>query len=192
MYKKLSFVLLLLFFANHNYAQEDSTFKIAFGSCGHQNDSLSIFYDIVKHQPDIFVFLGDNIYGDTESMDTLSSKYEQLAKKPSYQHLKENVEIIATWDDHDYGWNDAGRNYKFKKESKEIFLEFFEEPDTSTRRTHEGIYHSYEFVNNGKKIQIILLDGRTFRDDLKEYGGEFKNDHRNFYKLYYSPHPDST
>ena len=192
MYKKLSFVLLLLFFANHNYAQEDSTFKIAFGSCGHQNDSLSIFYDIVKHQPDIFVFLGDNIYGDTESMDTLSSKYEQLAKKPSYQHLKENVEIIATWDDHDYGWNDAGRNYKFKKESKEIFLEFFEEPDTSTRRTHEGIYHSYEFVNNGKKIQIILLDGRTFRDDLKEYGGEFKNDHRYFYKLYYSPHPDST
>lgn len=193
MSKPFSLVISLLFFIHHIYGQQDdSLFKIAFGSCGHQNNSLSIFNNVVAHQPDVFIFLGDNIYGDTEDMDTLRAKYNRLGIKSSYQNLKENVEIIATWDDHDYGWNDAGRHYKFKEESKEIFLDFFEEPDTSKRRTHEGIYHSLEYEHHEKIIQVILLDGRTFRDDLKKYEGEFKDDRKYFYKLDYSPHPLST
>ena len=164
-------------------------FKIAFGSCGSQDHPLPIFNRVVAHQPDVFVFLGDNIYGDTKDMDILRLKYNQLAAKPSYQNLKENVEIIATWDDHDFGWNDSGRYYEFKEESKEIFLDFFEEPKNSIRRTHQGIYHSYEYDHQGKIIQIILLDGRTFRDDLKPYEGEFDEDSRYFYELEYAPHP---
>ena len=176
------------------FAQQDSVFKIAFGSCGHQNHPLPIFNNIVKHQPDVFVFLGDNIYGDTKVMATLRAKYKRLGEKASYQNLKENVAIIATSDDHDFGWNDAGRHYKFKEKSKEIFLDFFEEPLDSERRLHEGIYHSYTYESGGKVIQIILLDGRTFRDDLKKYDGEFDKDSRYFYNLAYAPHSskDST
>ncbi len=191
MYKSVTVILFLLVFSNPTKAQQENSFKIAFGSCGHQTDSLPIFYDVVKHEADVFVFLGDNIYGDTKSMKTLKAKYAQLGEKPSFQHLKENVEILATWDDHDYGWNDIGRHYKRKVESKEIFLDFFDEPDSSARRTHKGIYHSYEYVINGKIIQIILLDGRTFRDNLKKYGGELKDDPRYHYELDYSPHPVS-
>ena len=190
MYQKL-ILIISLFYLNSTNAQVDSVFKIAFGSCSHQDHSLPIFNTVVHHQPDVFVFLGDNIYGDTEEMDTLRAKYKRLSEKASYQNLKKNVEIIATWDDHDFGWNDVGRHYKFKEESKEIFLDFFEEPDSSKRRTHKGIYHSYEYKHYGKTIQIILLDGRTFRDDLKKYQGEFKNDPRYFYELDYSPHPPS-
>ena len=40
-----------------------NTFKIAFGSCGNQNDELPIFNNVVNHQPDLFIFMGDNIYG---------------------------------------------------------------------------------------------------------------------------------
>jgi alkaline phosphatase D len=182
------------FLATASYAQVDSVFKIAFGSCGHQNHPLPIFDNVVTHAPDVFVFLGDNIYGDTKVMATLRAKYKRLGKNPSYQNLKENVEIIATWDDHDFGWNDAGRHYKFKERSKEIFLDFFEEPLNSARRAHTGIYHSYAYECGGKIIQIILLDGRTFRDDLKSYEGEFKTDARYFYDLDYAPHTseDST
>ncbi len=191
MYKKY-FAIICFFFASDSFAQESNIFKIAFGSCSHQDHLLPIFNNVVTHQPDLFIFLGDNIYGDTNEMDTLKAKYKQLGEKSSYQHLKENVDIIATWDDHDFGWNDAGRNYKYKEESKKIFLDFFEEPKISKRRTHRGIYHSYDYKHSGKTIQIILLDGRTFRDDLKKYEGEFKNDHKYFYKLDYSPHPLST
>ena len=190
----LRYIILSIYFllASNINAQVENVFKIAFGSCSHQDHPLPIFNNIVAHQPDLFIFLGDNIYADTKNMDTLRSKYKRLNAKLSYQNLKENVEIIGTWDDNDYGWNDAGRHYEFKEESKNIFLDFFEEPDSSNRRKHEGIYQSYEYEQNGKIIQVILLDGRTFRDDIQDYKGEYKNNPRYFYNLDYSPHPYSS
>ena len=172
---------------------EKVTTKIAFGSCGSEDHPLPIFNNVVDHEPDLFVFLGDNIYGDTENMDTLRLKYDKLGSKASYQNLKNNVPILATWDDHDYGWNDIGKDYRFKEESKKIFLEFFEEPENSSRRDHEGIYHSYSYEYGDQTLQIILLDERTFRDDLKPYDGEFDDDRRySFYRNDYAPHTDST
>ena len=162
--------------------------KIAFGSCGHQNHDLPIFDVVLKHQPDLFIFLGDNIYGDTRNMKVLKDKYQKLGSKLSYQRMKSQMEVLATWDDHDYGENDAGNEYPKKEESKEIFLEFFEEPSDSERRKHEGIYTSYLYEEEGKTLQIILLDNRTFRDKLKKYNGVVKDDERYFYKLDYAPH----
>jgi alkaline phosphatase D len=176
---------------NQNVIKPATVTKIAFGSCGSENHPLPIFNNVVEHNPDMFIFLGDNIYGDTKNMDTLKAKYARLGSKESYLNLKNNVDILATWDDHDFGWNDSGKTYPFKEESKEIFLEFFDEPANSLRRDHPGIYHAYEYQYGDKKLQIILLDERTFRDDLASYGGEFDNDTRyNFYNLDYAPHTD--
>ena len=171
-----------------------STFKVAFGSCGHETHDLSIFYEVIKQNPDLFIFLGDNIYGDTYDMDTLRAKYNLLGSKPSFQHLKKNVDILATWDDHDFGWNDAGRHYPFKEEAKEILFDFFEEPTDSKRRNHKGIYDSYTYGLNEKKIQIIMLDMRTFRDDLLLNETKKSEDRRYFYPLDYTPYTtnDST
>ena len=167
--------------------------KIAFGSCASENHPLPIFYNVVKHKPDLFIFLGDNIYGDTKNMDILKKKYKILGNKKSYINLKNKVPIIATWDDHDYGWNDIGKLYEYKEESKEIFLQFFDEPESSQRRKHKGIYHSYMNKYGNNKLQIILLDGRTFRDDLKPYNGEYDNDKRySFYQKDYAPHLDTS
>jgi hypothetical protein len=76
------------------------------------------------------------------------------------------LRYIATWDDHDYGVNDGGKEYPKKEESKKIFLDFFKEPDTSSRWKHKGIYTSYYYGEAGKKLQVIVLDCRTFRDRL--------------------------
>ncbi len=172
---------------------EPQTFKIAFGSCGHQTHPLPIFNEVVKQNPDLFIFLGDNIYGDTYSMDTLKAKYDQLAAKSSFQNLKASTQFLAIWDDHDFGWNDAGRHYPFKEEAKEIFLDFFEVPANDERRSREGIYTSNIFTNGDQKIQVLLLDTRTFRDNLQLYNGEPK-DRKYFYPLDYWPqqNKDST
>lgn len=170
---------------------QNGLFKIAFGSCGHETHPLPIFDEVVKHKPDVFVFLGDNLYGDTKDMNELQEKYNLLESKSSFQNLKNNVPIIATWDDHDYGWNDAGRHYAFKEESKEIFLDFFDEPEDSERRNHKGIYHSYMYEHGENKVQIIMLDMRTFRDDIKSYNGEKDEDDRYFYNLDYIPYAKS-
>lgn len=168
--------------------------KIAFGSCAEETKPQPILDLVVQHKPDIFVYLGDNIYGDTHDMALLKSKYDSLAAKPSFQKLKQNVKLFATWDDHDFGWNDAGKHYPFIKQSKKLFLDFFGEPQNSTRREQEGIYTAYNFEGNGRKLQLILLDNRTFRSDLRRYRGELSQEEKYFYPLDYYPHEieDST
>ena len=190
-YLKTQFLLLVLSLLSCNVNAQKNISKIAFGSCANQSDRLPIFDIVVKHKPDLFIFLGDNIYGDTDNMNTLQSKYDRMAAKPTFQNLKNNVPIIATWDDHDYGQNDAGRHYSKKAASKEIFLKFFSEPENSERRKHEGVYTSNIYNNKGKKVQIILLDNRTFRDNYKKYNGELADDKRYFYVLDYAPQQNS-
>jgi alkaline phosphatase D len=194
--KKGFTILLLACCASACHAQQPQPLvsTIAFGSCASEQQPQPILDLVVKHRPDLFVYLGDNIYGDTRDMRVLKAKYAMLAAKPEFQRLKKNVRVLATWDDHDYGWNDIGRHYPFKAPSKELFLDFFEEPANSDRRKHTGIYTSYMFEGNGKKLQLILLDGRTFRDDLRTYRGELHSDDHYFYPLDYYPHQatDST
>ncbi|MFN3188928.1 MAG: alkaline phosphatase D family protein [Aureliella sp.] len=144
--------------------------RIALGSCASQNRPMPVLNTVVDQKPELFIFLGDNIYGDTRDMSLLKSKYGALEARQEFQNLRTSVPIIATWDDHDYGENDAGKEYPFKSESKEIFLEFWNEPVESPRRRHSGIYTSYLFEDPaaGKRLQIILLDTRTFRDRLSK------------------------
>ena len=188
--------LLVLFWLTHLGAAGeseptvDASLTLAFGSCASQDHALPMLDEVVKHQPDVFVFLGDNIYGDTEDMDVLRVKYQQLGSKPSYQNLQRHTEILATWDDHDYGMNDVGRHYPHKETSKEIFLDFFDEPKDSVRYQREGIYHSVYREVGDKVIQIILLDGRTFRDDLLRVESQANKDRRYFYHLDYAQHND--
>lgn len=161
--------------------------KIAFGSCGHQDHPLPIFDEVVRHKPDLFIFLGDNIYGDTDDMQVLRDKYQKLGDKPTFQRLKATTPIVATWDDHDFGRNDAGRHYPFKEEAKDAFLSFFNEPTPSPRREHPGIYTSYTHQIQGKVLQIILLDVRTFRDDLQLFKKGDVKEKKYFYSLDYTP-----
>ena len=168
---------------------------IAFGSCGNQDDPQPVLGLAAAVKPDAFIFLGDNIYGDTDNMDTLRNKYQRLGAKQEYQQLVAASKIFAIWDDHDFGRNDAGKYYPYKKESKEIFLEFFKEPAASDRRKHEGIYHT-EYLQQGDKIiQLILLDVRTFRNNVLTYDSTAKLPRSHyFYQPDYKPHTstDST
>ncbi len=167
---------------------------IAFGSCGHETEPQPVLKLAADLNPDLFIFLGDNIYGDTYDMDVLKSKYAMLGAKSEFQALKKSTNILATWDDHDYGVNDTGRHYPFKAESKQIFLDFFGEPAESPRRKREGIYTSNYYTYGTRILQVILLDTRTFRDDLRIYRGELHREERYFYPLDYYPHAtqDST
>ncbi len=193
--RKFVFPLLLLSVCGMSCKQETAVTTIAFGSCGHQSDPQPVLAIAAEQNPDAFIFLGDNIYGDTDNMDTLRNKYVRLGAKPEYRQLAAATQIFATWDDHDFGRNDAGKYYPYKKESKEIFMEFFKEPVNSERRKHDGIYKT-EYLQQGDKIiQLILLDVRSFRSDLLLFDKENKElQARYFYPLDYQPHTaaDST
>lgn len=138
--------------------------KILFGSCAHQDKDMPILNTINAEQPDVFVFLGDNIYGDTENMGELRAKYQKLGQNPSFDKLRKSTEVIATWDDHDFGENDAGAEYPKKIQSKKIMLDFWGEPKDSKRyKQNDGIYTSYMYGEGEQVVHIILLDLRYNR-----------------------------
>ncbi|EDY84870.1 hypothetical protein VDG1235_4504 [Verrucomicrobiia bacterium DG1235] len=142
-------------------------FTLAFGSCAKESKQQPIWSSIRAEQPDVFAMLGDNIYGDTEDMSVLRRKYAKLGKVPGFASLRKETELVAIWDDHDYGENDAGKEYPKKHDSRKAFLEFFREPEDSPRWNQEGgIYTSYTWGETGKRAQLILLDTRWNRDPL--------------------------
>lgn len=142
--------------------------RILFGSCTRQDKPMPIFNTIVKQRPDLFVFLGDNIYGDTDDMAVLQAKYEMLGANPGFARLRSISPILATWDDHDYGVNDGGADYAKRVESQRIFSDFWRDPADSPRRTRPGVYNAHIYGPPGQRVQVILLDTRYFRSPLKK------------------------
>jgi alkaline phosphatase D len=147
--------------------------KIAFGSCAKEDKDQPILKVIADKQPDLFIYMGDNIYGNTEDMVEMKGKYALLSCKEEFQYLMASNPVIATWDDHDYGANDIGEEYPKKEESKQLFLEFWHEPENSPRWVHPGIYTSYYYGDSIHRVQIILLDMRWFRSPLATSGTEY-------------------
>lgn len=140
--------------------------RIHFGSCIKQNNPSPIFQTILADQPELFLMIGDNIYADTEDMEEMKAKYAKLNTDPGFSMLRASCPVLATWDDHDYGRNDAGSDYAKRKESQEIFLNFWGDPPSSSRRHREGVYDAYVMGPKGKRVQLILLDTRYFRGPL--------------------------
>src|SRR6266545_651568 len=91
----------LLLAAHTASAAEPVVSRIAFGSCAKQDKPQPIWDAVVETKPQHFVFLGDNIYADTEDMDVMKQKYALLGKQPGYVKLKATCPVHATWDDHD-------------------------------------------------------------------------------------------
>ncbi|RUO73418.1 alkaline phosphatase D family protein [Idiomarina ramblicola] len=189
MYKLLALSTLLL--SGSVFA--DAPSRILFGSCSHQDKDIPIFNSILEDDPEVFVFLGDNVYGDTEDMSVLQNKYEKLGSKTGFKELKEQAELIAIWDDHDYGANDAGKDYPKKEASRDIMLDFWGEPENSPRRTREdGIYTSYTYGEGEESIHVILPDLRWNRDDIahvtrEEYASDREPKNMGPYKVHSDP-----
>jgi len=141
--------------------------RIGFGSCAHQEKPLPIWKSIVAAKPQLFLMLGDNIYADTDDMKVMKEKYDVAAAHPDYQTLRKTCPMLGMWDDHDYGKNDAGAEYAKKDESQQLLLDFFNVPKDSPLRTQKGVYQSAVYGPEGKRVQVIMLDGRYFRSPMR-------------------------
>jgi alkaline phosphatase D len=167
----------LIAFAQTAMAQEKLLQRIAFGSCTRQMQDAPLLNTVVAANPDLFLMIGDVIYPDINdeatalidpwpnenSIDRINQVFAQMAAKPEYQNLKNNIPMMAVWDDHDYGINDGGSDFSLKDQTQKLFLDFFDEPANSERRKTPGIYDAKIFGPEGRRVQIILLDVRYFR-----------------------------
>ena len=155
--------ILALFISSFVYTKE---YVIGFGSCIDQDLPQPIWPAIEAKNVDAFMFLGDNVYGDHPSgkLDKLRKSYiSQSTKLPKWLNKKK---VVSIWDDHDYGINDGGGDYKNKRESQKLFLDFWKIPEDDPRHKRDGLYFNELIEIDGFKINLIVLDTRFFRSKL--------------------------
>ena len=164
-----------LFFLNKYVSTKDNILTnnkltIIFGSCSNQEKNMDHWKEVISYKPNYIFLLGDNVYGDFNNKNAvqLKSAYNKLDLNKDFQFIKKNIPIIPIWDDHDYGKNDGGKDWIYKKQAKDLFLNFFKVSNFDSRRKREGIYKSSKLFINNKTIKVISLDVRYFKDNFKK------------------------
>ena len=88
-------------------------------------DAPTFWWDVRQvSQPDLWLWLGDNMYRDGTDINAKRREYNKVREEESYvRHglvstTERVIPIMACWDDHDYGYNDAGSDYPCAEESQ--------------------------------------------------------------------------
>jgi alkaline phosphatase D len=148
-------------------------FTVAIGSCFYANEPKSdrpgtpygsdpkIFATIAAAKPDLMIWLGDNVYlrePDFGSVTAMSRRYALSRQEPALQSLLGTARHYATWDDHDFGPNDAIWVNRFASQSLEIFRRYWANP-TYGARDIPGVFGQFSWGD----VDFFLLDDRFYR-----------------------------
>ena len=161
--------------------KDSHNITIAFGSCNRytSEEDNQIFYRIAEANPDLWIWLGDVAYVDQRTLGIMftyagetkiRNKFNEVKNSPAYSHLRNTTNVVGVWDDHDYGLNNAGKYFKHKTLTQQLWLDFIDEPLDSPRRKRDGIYESY-YVGDSSMVKVILLDVRFSKDEQSVFGG---------------------
>jgi alkaline phosphatase D len=155
--------------------------RVAFGSCARADRPQPWWDPLLRYDPQVWIWAGDTIYadsprpaGDTPEaqarvvLDRMPVLYEAQKQILGYQLLRQRTFVTGTWDDHDYGANDAGVEFPGRVEARRHFWDFYDEPADSPLRQRDGVYQSHLFGPPGRRVQVILLDTRSHRSPLRE------------------------
>jgi alkaline phosphatase D len=147
--------------------------NIAFGSCSKHLFPQDYWNVIGQQNPDLWIWLGDIVYADTDNETTLFNAYNTMLSNTFYQNFIRKTPVTGIWDDHDFGKNDGGKDFKFKHTSEKLFLNFLN--DSSSARNREGIYRNFSLgAEVNKSIELILLDTRFFKDNPEKNNSKLK------------------
>jgi alkaline phosphatase D len=141
---------------------------LAFTSCADQAKPMPL-YDVVRRmRPDGLFMLGDNVYGMANRGDPalpgLRAAYARMAQAPEFQAVVREIPTLATWDDHDYGRNDGGKEFAGKAQAQRLFNGFWNVPPGDRLRREPGVHRGVTLGPARARTQVLLLDTRTFRD----------------------------
>lgn len=120
-----------------------------------------IFDAIAAKAPDLMVWLGDNLYfqpPDELDPASMAARYRRQRALPSLQRLLVAAPQLATWDDHDYGPNDADMSYVLKAESLALFRRYWANPSYGLPDA-PGVFGRARWGD----VDVFLLDDRWYR-----------------------------
>ncbi len=146
--------------------------RIGFGSCLDQKFPQPIWKSVIAERPELFLMTGDNVYGDIKSADLreLREAYELQARQPEFAEARAAFPMLPAWDDHDYGLNDGGATFVHREASERLFRSFWRLEDGQPGR---GVSYSRMIGPEGRRVQVLVLDTRSFRSELRRKGDQF-------------------
>jgi alkaline phosphatase D len=138
-----------------------SGFKIAFGSCARiQAHPVQPIWDAVAAAaPDMFLWLGDNVYHDTLEPAIMDEMWRMQRNVPNLQPILRSIPNLAIWDDHDFGLNDHDRESPVKQASLASFSRYWANPAYGLPET-PGVFFKQAYGH----VDLFMLDGRYHRD----------------------------
>ncbi|MDP1554050.1 MAG: alkaline phosphatase D family protein [Hyphomonas sp.] len=160
--------------------------RILVASClDEEKEASAAMRSIAGEEADLFLMIGDNVYGDRDGpayvnnqpeLDELRESFRDLAAREDFRAVRAKFPMMVAWDDHDYGANDAGREFPFRRLAERIHERFWglENEDVGA---WPGTYYARAFGPEGQRTQVIVLDTRFFRSALtptEEWGKKGK------------------
>jgi alkaline phosphatase D len=154
------------------YRKPAPDFSFLAGSCAYMNEPIydrpgkpyggdsSIFETMANTAGAFHIWMGDNWYTrevDFESAWGMNYRPSHERAHKVLQKFMAAMPQYSIWDDHDYGPNDAGKYFMYKKESREIFKNYSLNP--SYGEDEKGIYTKLSYSD----VDFILTDDRYFR-----------------------------
>ena len=148
--------------------------KILVASCNDEEKDSPTLAQLGKEEADLFLMIGDNVYGDRDGrnyavndveLKELRESFADLAASPVFQAVRAKFPMMVAWDDHDMGENDGGRDFPFKGLAERVHETFWGLADEDVGQW-PGTYYARSFGPEGQRTQIIMLDTRFFRSDL--------------------------
>lgn len=136
------------------------SFRVGFGSCARisRDQEQRIFRVVESQSPDLFFWLGDNVYADTETEMTWADEYRRQRNVVNLQPVIRSIPQYATWDDHDFGSNNADGTFPYKDASLAVFKRYWANPSFG-EPDNPGVYFEHSYAG----VDFLFLDGRYYR-----------------------------
>ena len=164
------------------WRQDPPAFSFIVGSCTYVNEpkydrpgdayggAYKIFESIYEQDPDMMIWMGDNIYlreVDWFTTTGIQKRYTSMRSLPEMQALLANTHHYAIWDDHDFGPNNSDRSFIHKDKTLDAFKLFWGNPSYGLGE-NAGITSQFQWND----ADFFLLDNRYFRSPNRRKSGD--------------------
>lgn len=152
---------------------EPPPLRFALASCFYVNDPAfdrpgtpygsehEILAALLAKEPQMMLWLGDNVYlreADWTTEAGTRARYAHTRAFPGLQPLLARVPSYATWDDHDFGADDADRSFRGRDTALRVFRDYWANPAYGRAET-PGVYFRFEWGD----VELFVVDDRFHR-----------------------------
>lgn len=140
-------------------------FRVAFGSCCRiQADPEQRIWNVARAlEPHMFIWLGDNIYADSDDPNAIADLYGRGRVVDRLEPFLRSTPQLATWDDHDFGYNDSDGRSPYKQHALHLFKSFWANPSYGDGGD-PGVYCKQSYGG----VDFFILDGRYHRAPTRQ------------------------